>query len=402
MSIVSVRNGDISISSQDEVGVIAGDYATQSYVNSAISSLIDGAPASLDTLNELAAALSDDSSFSSTVVLKAGSTMTGDLILNADPTANLGAATKQYVDNNAGEVTLAGSETLTNKTIVAPYLENLYSSNNYKFNTAFTYGPFIPYSSQLVLSNWQDPVDHIINVTQFATPEEKNIFRIDAHNSGTSVNAGSFITNKKYVITSVGTTDFTAIGASDNSIERVFTATGAGSGTGTADTWDTGEMRTDFSIKGGDDRGVRTGSEIISGIDYEILTVGTTDFTTIGSPDNNVGTIFTSTGTGSGTGTAIDQRHYSGDVNQFGSFTSASATPHSTRLGLLGYRISMYGPTDGYTFPPKDGSADQVIKTDGSGVLRFEDAETITLATLKSTVAASSDFADFQTRIAAL
>ena len=35
-------------------------YATESYVGTAISNLIDGAPAALDTLNELAAALGDD------------------------------------------------------------------------------------------------------------------------------------------------------------------------------------------------------------------------------------------------------------------------------------------------------------------------------------------------------
>jgi len=42
-------------------------YATQSYVTSAISALVDAAPAALDTLNELAAALGDDASFSTTV-----------------------------------------------------------------------------------------------------------------------------------------------------------------------------------------------------------------------------------------------------------------------------------------------------------------------------------------------
>lgn len=36
---------------------------------------------------------------------KAGGTMTGNLVLNADPTANLGAATKQYVDKLASEAT---------------------------------------------------------------------------------------------------------------------------------------------------------------------------------------------------------------------------------------------------------------------------------------------------------
>jgi hypothetical protein len=39
------------------------------------------------------------SSASSTYVAKSGSTMSGSLILNADPSAALGAATKQYVDN---------------------------------------------------------------------------------------------------------------------------------------------------------------------------------------------------------------------------------------------------------------------------------------------------------------
>lgn len=39
---------------------------------------------------------------------------------------------------------------------------------------------------------------------------------------------------------------------------------------------------------------------------YKILTVGSTDFTLIGSADNNVGTVFIATGIGSGTGTATE------------------------------------------------------------------------------------------------
>ena len=42
-------------------------YATESYVGTAISNLIDGAPAALDTLNELAAALNDDASAASSL-----------------------------------------------------------------------------------------------------------------------------------------------------------------------------------------------------------------------------------------------------------------------------------------------------------------------------------------------
>jgi hypothetical protein len=43
------------------------NYATTQYVNNAISSLVDSAPSSLDTLNELAAALGDDSNFATSV-----------------------------------------------------------------------------------------------------------------------------------------------------------------------------------------------------------------------------------------------------------------------------------------------------------------------------------------------
>ncbi|UYE97271.1 virion structural protein [Cyanophage S-TIM54] len=46
--------------------------------------------------------------------------------------------------------------------------------------------------------------------------------------------AGSFITGRKYTIKTVGTTDFTAIGASANTVGVVFDATGAGSGSGDA------------------------------------------------------------------------------------------------------------------------------------------------------------------------
>lgn len=50
----------------------------------------------------------------------------------------------------------------------------------------------------------------------------------------TTTTAGSFVTGQTYAITSVGNTDFTAVGASSNTVGVVFKATGAGSGTGAA------------------------------------------------------------------------------------------------------------------------------------------------------------------------
>jgi hypothetical protein len=59
-------------------------YATETYVNTQVTNLVDSSPATLNTLNELAAALGDDPSFASTVstsigtkLPKSGGTMTG-------------------------------------------------------------------------------------------------------------------------------------------------------------------------------------------------------------------------------------------------------------------------------------------------------------------------------------
>lgn len=52
--------------------------------------------------------------------------------------------------------------------------------------------------------------------------------------TGQEVTAGSFVTSTEYIITATGSTDFTLIGAADSNPGTVFTATGAGSGTGTA------------------------------------------------------------------------------------------------------------------------------------------------------------------------
>ena len=52
--------------------------------------------------------------------------------------------------------------------------------------------------------------------------------------AGSNINAGSFITGKVYRIVTVGTTNFTLIGASSNTVGLTFVASGAGTGTGVA------------------------------------------------------------------------------------------------------------------------------------------------------------------------
>ena len=54
------------------------------------------------------------------------------------------------------------------------------------------------------------------------------------YEQGNTVTAGSFVVGNTYMIATLGDTNFVAIGAAYNSVGQIFTATGVGSGTGTA------------------------------------------------------------------------------------------------------------------------------------------------------------------------
>lgn len=99
------------------------DAATKAYVDTTVAAVIDSAPAALDTLNELAAALGDDANFATTVstsigtkVAKAGDSMTGALSMGnnkvtdlATPTSSTDAANKSYIDTLFGSTSSAAT-----------------------------------------------------------------------------------------------------------------------------------------------------------------------------------------------------------------------------------------------------------------------------------------------------
>jgi hypothetical protein len=99
------------------------DAASKGYVDTAVANVIDSAPAALDTLNELAAALNDDANFATTVTTAlatklplAGGTMTGDITLGANkitstatPATDDTLTRKGYVDSILGSATDAAT-----------------------------------------------------------------------------------------------------------------------------------------------------------------------------------------------------------------------------------------------------------------------------------------------------
>ena len=72
------------------------------------------------------------------------------------------------------------------------------------------------------------------NVPSSAQPPILNDASSISYEPGYTVTAGAFVVGTTYQIAFVGTTNFQAIGASNNIVGTIFVATGAGSGTGTA------------------------------------------------------------------------------------------------------------------------------------------------------------------------
>ena len=125
-----------------------------------------------------------------------------------------------------------------------------------------------------------------------------------------AITVGSLSIGRTYTIKTVGSTDFTAIGASASTIGVTFTATGAGSGTGTV----TNTKTLKYDLSGSNESYsaavalpedlITTAGNFLVGKTYTIQSVGSTDFTAIGASSNSVDVAFTATGAGSGTGTA--------------------------------------------------------------------------------------------------
>ena len=140
---VAITTAYEAYADQAEVDAVS---TANSYTDTAVANVIDSAPAVLDTLNELAAALGDDANFATTVsndigtkVSKTGDTMTGDLTLAGAPSNANHAASKAYVDSavsggtgalDTDDIAEAGNLYYTNARVDARIPTNISSFTN--------------------------------------------------------------------------------------------------------------------------------------------------------------------------------------------------------------------------------------------------------------------------------
>ena len=86
-----------------------GQLPTNTYVDEKIAALVNGSPETLDTLNELAAALGSDPNFATTIATQ--------MVNKVDKVEGKGLSTNDYTNDE--KTKLAGIEAGANKTVIA-------------------------------------------------------------------------------------------------------------------------------------------------------------------------------------------------------------------------------------------------------------------------------------------
>lgn len=131
---IAMKIGDGSTAWSTLEYAFSDEFATQSDIATAIANLIDSAPTTLDTLNELATALGDDPNFATTILT--------ELSGKADSSHTHAISDITNLETELNSKSEASStETLTNKTI--NFSNNTISGTVSEFNTALSDANFV-------------------------------------------------------------------------------------------------------------------------------------------------------------------------------------------------------------------------------------------------------------------
>ena len=173
------------------ITIASADFATETYVNTAVSNLVDSAPATLDTLNELAAALGDDPNYATTITTALGNkqptlvsgtniksvnstTLLGSGNLDVQPTLVSGTNIKTINGTTllgSGDITISLIRLFNESTIsTAPSSEGnfdlSYEPTQTTQETPFTNGETDAFGVNLTVFKYDmmDPIGQTINI----------------------------------------------------------------------------------------------------------------------------------------------------------------------------------------------------------------------------------------------
>lgn len=127
---VNGETGDVTVATKTSELTNDSGFATTTYVDTSVAGLVDSAPETLDTLNELSAALGNDPNFATTVANQIGT--------KVDKVNGKGLSTNDYT--TAEKNKLSGIETGANKTMVDSALSTTSTNpvQNKVINTALS------------------------------------------------------------------------------------------------------------------------------------------------------------------------------------------------------------------------------------------------------------------------
>lgn len=193
--------------------------ATQSYVDTEVSNLVNSSPSTLDTLNELAEALGDDPNFATTVandigtkVSKAGDTMSGNLDMGGNNITSAGTVSGNLVGNVTGQV----SDISNHSTTDLSEGTNLYYTDA-RARNAVSASTGIDYSSTTGVFSLSDTT---VSAGTFGSASEVPVITVDAQGRITSASTTNVAGVSSFSYNS--TTGNLDIGTADGS---TFTAT---------------------------------------------------------------------------------------------------------------------------------------------------------------------------------